>query len=528
MSKNWLRSAIVVMVGLAAIVQQGAVSRAAATNFSSDVAATIDAALARFKAAGVYGDNATGGSAKGLLLLALLEKRAGADPNDPQLGYSGSPAADQQLARCTARHLITSGTYAGRGGFYAYTDGQAMMALAYYARTGGPDPGVNVDCTGGTISVRTAMDKLVDRTIAAQQKTAGHVCNGFWGYTGPGCDSSTTQFAAGGLAAARGYYLFAGDSAVPRLPGTEAALTRTKDGYAASMKPLNAPLAGWSYQNSAGNSGTPSYQQTASGLWASLLGGAAVNDMSIQRALKWMQDRYNYQTIQGSPESWPYSYAYYLFSSTKAYELIELANAPTNPGNISTDDLGDLPADAAKTRLHQRNPEADCDARWAFVGGSNVNCGTSYNGEQPRWYYDYAYTIMSRQNADGSFQEPYSYWEFWTNQAYYVLVLQRALGGVCVDTDGDGICDDDDNCPQTPNANQTDTDGDGVGDACETSLACDADGDKDVDNTDLLIIRNANGQVPAPLGDPRDGNDDGKINVADVRYCSLRKTPVVQ
>lgn len=53
--------------------------------------------------------------------------------------------------------------------------------------------------------------------------------------------------------------------------------------------------------------------------------------------------------------------------------------------------------------------------------------------------------------------------------------------------------------------------------------ACDADSDGDVDNADLRLIRNANGTVAAP-GDPRDGNGDGKINVQDVRYCSLRKT----
>ncbi|MFQ5496076.1 MAG: right-handed parallel beta-helix repeat-containing protein, partial [Phycisphaerae bacterium] len=35
------------------------------------------------------------------------------------------------------------------------------------------------------------------------------------------------------------------------------------------------------------------------------------------------------------------------------------------------------------------------------------------------------------------------------------------------DTDGDGIEDGCDNCPNTPNPNQTDTDGDGVGDACD-------------------------------------------------------------
>ena len=51
---------------------------------------------------------------------------------------------------------------------------------------------------------------------------------------------------------------------------------------------------------------------------------------------------------------------------------------------------------------------------------------------------------------------------------------------------------------------------------------CDADGDGDIDNADLLIIRNANLQVSSGPSDPRDGNGDGVINVADVRYCQLR------
>lgn len=53
---------------------------------------------------------------------------------------------------------------------------------------------------------------------------------------------------------------------------------------------------------------------------------------------------------------------------------------------------------------------------------------------------------------------------------------------------------------------------------------CDADSDGDVDSADLLIIRNANRQNASSATDPRDGNGDGKINVADVRYCQLRCT----
>jgi hypothetical protein len=37
---------------------------------------------------------------------------------------------------------------------------------------------------------------------------------------------------------------------------------------------------------------------------------------------------------------------------------------------------------------------------------------------------------------------------------------------VVTDTDADGVPDEDDNCPTTPNPDQADTDGDGVGDAC--------------------------------------------------------------
>jgi hypothetical protein len=48
-----------------------------------------------------------------------------------------------------------------------------------------------------------------------------------------------------------------------------------------------------------------------------------------------------------------------------------------------------------------------------------------------------------------------------------------ASNGYCevatpVDSDGDGVLDNEDNCPNTPNQDQADSDGDGVGDACET------------------------------------------------------------
>ena len=40
-------------------------------------------------------------------------------------------------------------------------------------------------------------------------------------------------------------------------------------------------------------------------------------------------------------------------------------------------------------------------------------------------------------------------------------------GLYAIDTDGDGVSDNEDNCPSEPNPVQKDTDGDGVGDVCD-------------------------------------------------------------
>ena len=53
-----------------------------------------------------------------------------------------------------------------------------------------------------------------------------------------------------------------------------------------------------------------------------------------------------------------------------------------------------------------------------------------------------------------------------------------ALSG-CPDRDGDGVCNDDDNCILTSNPDQADADGDGRGDACDY---CPADPDNDIDH----------------------------------------------
>ncbi len=87
-----------------------------------------------------------------------------------------------------------------------------------------------------------------------------------------------------------------------------------------------------------------------------------------------------------------------------------------------------------------------------------------------------------------------------------------------IDTDGDGILDDEDNCPFIHNPDQTDTDEDGIGDLCEP----DTDGDGVIDDYDNCVytvnpdqedINNNNtGDI---CEDDNDSDDDGIPNKID-------------
>ena len=75
------------------------------------------------------------------------------------------------------------------------------------------------------------------------------------------------------------------------------------------------------------------------------------------------------------------------------------------------------------------------------------------------------------------------------------------------DTDGDGILDDVDNCPETANANQADLDGDGIGDVCDTDI--DGDG---TDNEEDAFPRDPEEDTDTDndgIGNNEDTDDDG-------------------
>lgn len=531
---------------LSAVVAGAAGAAQAATPFEVDVSTAINRGIEFLATQGVYNNPSSVGDdgASGLAMEALLEKRASGIPTDPPQGYIGATATDQGRLRTAAAYILDR---VNNTSFYAYRDGQWMFALSSYALTGGPDKSTLAPANASYQTIKQAMDSLVDRTIAAQRQAPGFpqpINQGYWCYTAANCeDSSTTQFAVAGLAAAKSFYSSNKSADDPfadaaRVTAIDAALARSRTAYElnaavgsdnASCFNLSATERGHGY-NSFNQSGyRPSLQQTASGIYIQLFGGANINTPMVQSYMQWVKNRYRWQDLDNLGNFWSgNSMGYYMWSSFKAMELLRQAGVPPSAGNIGPNEFGTLPAASAPACVvRQENKEPATFARPAVFGAGAVGY---YAGEPKGQYFDFAHQLISMQCANGSFTctgFPGSWGDSAqaSHNSYALLVLQRSTGGGCVDTDGDGVCDDVDNCPAVANANQANTYGDARGDACEPRplVSCDLDTDGDVDSVDVKLIT-ALRNKPASVNRKADIDGNGIININDARACVLKCT----
>jgi hypothetical protein len=259
-----------------------------------------------------------------------------------------------------------------------------------------------------------------------------------------------------------------------------------------------------------------SIQQTASGTWIQLVGGSTLNSADVQAYLRWIRARYRYSSIalDSIDAGWGLSFHYYLWSSSKAYAFIEDSGATPDPGNIDPDDLGTLPPGSAPAyafRQEHRNPTTD--ATYEAKYGNSYTGG--YEAETPRWYYDYAYTLLGNQSAaTGEFfnPDPGGGWDNMADQAYALLILLRSIGGGCIDSDHDGICDSEDNCPANFNPDQADSDGDGVGNVCDN---CALPNPAQTDTDDDGVGDTCDNCDTTPNANQADADGDGVGDVCD-------------
>ena len=540
----------------------------AITKFETDVATAIDRGLTYFANIGAFNNPSTIGDGSGLAMLALLEKRVNNDPTELAQGYADATPADQARLRTAAAYILDR---TNETAFYSYRDGNWLMALSVYALTGGPDKGEVAEIPNNVdyMTIVEAMNAMTDRIILNMRKAPAvpaEINQGYTCYTANNCeDSSTTQFAVAGMAAAKSFYSSAEFADPARVTALNTELARSRKAYElnglatgsdnASCNVLSATERGHGYRRTGFK---PSLQQTASGIYIQLFGGADVNTPSVQAYMEWILNRYRYTDLDNLGNSWASaSHGYYLWSSFKAMELIRGSGVAPAGGNIGPDDWGTLPAASAPTCIvREVHKDPAVVSRPASFGAGGAGY---YNeaGTDKSHYFDYAHTILTHQCYDGSAPiagndgnficngAPGS-WEGFDQQAYKLLVLQRAVGGACVDSDGDGVCDEEDNCVAKPNANQADRDRDGVGDVCDNCPdvpnpdqkdsngngigdaceggKCDLDKDGDIDKADIRVITGLRGQLSPPADSNADADGNGRININDARACTLQCT----
>ncbi len=395
---------------VAAVLSAGGVAEARApTAFENSVNEAIDRAVVFLIAEQGEDGGWTeryDGDGSGLPMLCILEQPLAVHRQRQHRGYRRLSAEARVAVRAAAHYLPTrdAALLSNRGGHTNKT-GLNLMAMSTYAATGGP-PDVGHDATA---------PEMVTNGWRALHRIQGGP--GGWRYNafdGRG-DVSCTQWASAGLAAAAQLDAQADDV----LPSLLDWVGQTQTASGAHR------YEGGEHQDFGE---PPNRRFTAYAVWAQLLAGRLPSHETTQRGLSYLQAHWS---VAGQ-------HLYFLWTASKAMLL-------------ATDDLV-LP-----------------DGVYAEdVGGIRDPADTAWPDEPRSWYFDIASNLVESQLPSGGWRGR-SEWAFGNelNTAFACLILERSLGGLCPDSDEDGVCENEDICPTIFDPEQTDSDFDTIGDACD-------------------------------------------------------------
>lgn len=139
----------------------------------------------------------------------------------------------------------------------------------------------------------------------------------------------------------------------------------------------------------------------------------------------------------------------------------ESTNFPTTAGSLSSVNSGNR-----DVFVSQVDPGGSSLLYSTYIGGNGDDYGTGIGLDLVGNVYVSGVT--------GSVNFPVTVGAFQTTKGTGsdALVLKLTFASPPLDSDGDGVPDTTDNCPNAANADQADADGDGIGDACDSAPAC--------------------------------------------------------
>ncbi len=227
------------------------------------------------------------------------------------------------------------------------------------------------------------------------------------------------------------------------------------------------------------------------------------------------------------------------YSRSAATVLSMLTGSDYFPGGMGT-----YLAEQNEFLVFEDGPSVDVELQWAtYQDAANQSALSRIWGGIHPPADDIPGRIMGQQIGMDAFSKAISFFEDANNNGNPDLCeAPDPCANLNGDSDGDGVCDDNDNCPNTANPSQVDSDNNGIGDACDTVDPCvnlggDSDNDGICDNNDNCPNTSNPNQADSDndgIGDacdtPSNGDcDDLSLSTGDgtIIIGGLDATPII-